>query len=72
MAKEVKRAPRVAERMREEIASVVGTELGDPRVRTLVDYENAKDVFPTVGIGGGICYFLWNRDESGACPHIRL
>jgi len=33
--------------------------LGDRRVRTLVDYENAKDVFPTVGIGGGICYFLW-------------
>ncbi len=41
--------------------------LGDRRVRTLVDYENAKDVFPTVGIGGGICYFLWNRDEPGLC-----
>jgi site-specific DNA-methyltransferase (adenine-specific) len=27
--------------------------LSDRRVRTLVDYENAKDVFPTVGIGGG-------------------
>ena len=41
--------------------------LGDRRVRTLVDYENAKDVFPTVGIGGGICYFLWDRDKSGLC-----
>ena len=39
--------------------------LGDPHVRSLVDYENAKDVFPTVGIGGGICYFLWDRDEPG-------
>jgi site-specific DNA-methyltransferase (adenine-specific) len=41
--------------------------LGDRRVRTLVDYENAKDVFPTVGIGGGICYFLWDRDNPGLC-----
>jgi site-specific DNA-methyltransferase (adenine-specific) len=44
--------------------------LGDRRVRTLVDYENAKDVFPTVGIGGGICYFLWNRDNPGLCECV--
>jgi ribosome-binding factor A len=36
VAKDLKRAPRVAERMREEIASVVGTELGDPRVRGVI------------------------------------
>lgn len=41
--------------------------LGDERIRTLVDYENAKDAFPTVGIGGGISYFLWNRDDPGSC-----
>lgn len=41
--------------------------LADRRIRTLVDYENAKDAFPTVGIGGGICYFLWNRDNPGLC-----
>lgn len=41
--------------------------LGDERIRTLVDYENAKDAFPTVGIGGGISYFLWNRDDPGLC-----
>ncbi len=41
--------------------------LNDQRVRTLVDYENAKDVFPTVGIGGGACYFLWDRDNPGPC-----
>jgi site-specific DNA-methyltransferase (adenine-specific) len=44
--------------------------LADRRVRTLVDYENAKDVFPTVGIGGGICYFLWNRDNPGDCECV--
>ena len=41
--------------------------LGDRRVRNLVDHENAKDVFPTVGIGGGICHFLWDRDNPGLC-----
>jgi site-specific DNA-methyltransferase (adenine-specific) len=46
--------------------------LGDRRVRKLVDYENAKDAFPTVGIGGGICYFLWNRENPGACDCMFL
>lgn len=44
--------------------------LGDRRVHTLVDYENAKDVFPTVGIGGGTCYFLWDRDNPGLCECV--
>jgi hypothetical protein len=41
--------------------------LGDRRIRNLVDYGNAKDAFPSVGIGGGICYFLWNREDPGTC-----
>lgn len=44
--------------------------LSDQRVRTLVDYGNAKDVFPTVGIGGGICYFLWDREHPGLCECV--
>jgi len=44
--------------------------LADKRVRNLIDYENAKDVFPTVGIGGGICYFLWDRDTPGQCESV--
>lgn len=44
--------------------------LGDRRIRRLVDNENAKDVFPTVGIGGGICYFLWDRDNPGLCECV--
>lgn len=44
--------------------------LSDMRVRTLVDYENAKDVFPTVGIGGGACYFLWDRERPGLCESV--
>lgn len=44
--------------------------LADQRVRKLVDYENAKDVFPTVGIGGGACYFLWDRENPGTCESV--
>ncbi|MEG2342422.1 MAG: Eco57I restriction-modification methylase domain-containing protein [Bacilli bacterium] len=42
--------------------------LGDRRIRTLVDYDNYKDVFPTLGgLAGGVCYFLWDRDNPGLC-----
>jgi site-specific DNA-methyltransferase (adenine-specific) len=44
--------------------------LTDERLRSLVDYENAKDAFPSVGIGGGICYFLWDREHQGLCECV--
>lgn len=41
--------------------------LADRRIRTLVDFPNASEVFPGVEIKGGVCYLLWNRDQEGAC-----
>jgi site-specific DNA-methyltransferase (adenine-specific) len=41
--------------------------LGDDRLRKLVDFENATDAFPGVDLAGGVCFFLWNRDERGPC-----
>ena len=41
--------------------------LNDDRIRKIVDYENATEVFPGVDIAGGICYFLWERDSKGDC-----
>ena len=41
--------------------------LNDRRIRILVDYPNAKDCFPNSSIGGGVCYFLWDRDHEGDC-----
>jgi site-specific DNA-methyltransferase (adenine-specific) len=41
--------------------------LGDDRVRTIDDYLSASDVFPSVGLKGGVCYFLWDRDNPGPC-----
>lgn len=41
--------------------------LNDDRIVKLVDYVNAKDCFSGVSLGGGVCYFLWDRDNPGAC-----
>ncbi len=41
--------------------------LADDRVRSIDDYLTASDVFPGVGLKGGVCYFLWDRDNPGAC-----
>lgn len=41
--------------------------LGDGRIRALVDYPNSAELFPTVDIKSGICYFLWDRDNTGPC-----
>ena len=46
--------------------------LNDDRIRKLVDYENASEVFPGVDIAGGICYFLWERDSHGLCEVINV
>jgi len=41
--------------------------LTDNRVRSIEDYLSAADVFPGVGLKGGVCYFLWDRDHPGSC-----
>ncbi|HHY54622.1 MAG TPA: restriction endonuclease [Chloroflexi bacterium] len=41
--------------------------LTDNRLRSIDDYLTASDVFPGVGLKGGVCYFLWDRDNPGAC-----
>ncbi len=41
--------------------------LHDKRITHLVDYPIASDVFPGVKVIGGVCYFLWERDNKGPC-----
>jgi site-specific DNA-methyltransferase (adenine-specific) len=41
--------------------------LSDDRLRSIDDYLSASDVFPGVGLKGGVCYFLWERDTRGQC-----
>lgn len=41
--------------------------LSDDRLRSVNDYLSAADVFPGVGLKGGVCYFLWDKDHPGEC-----
>ena len=44
----------------------------DKRIKTLVDFANAKDCFPQNSISGGVCYFLWAKDYNGPCEVINV
>ena len=37
--------------------------LSDNSLSELFDYPKATDLFPTVDIAGGLCYFLWDKNK---------
>lgn len=39
--------------------------LNNSNLRVIVDYLSSTDCFPGVSIEGGVCYFLWDRDNRG-------
>jgi adenine-specific DNA methylase len=39
--------------------------LEDTRIRVLHDFIDSTDIFPGTQIKGGVCYFLWDRDNQG-------
>lgn len=41
--------------------------LADDRIRSIDDFLSAAEVFPGVGLKGGVCYFLWDRNNTGPC-----
>ena len=41
--------------------------LSDKRVRIIHDFFNSNDVFPGIDLSGGVCFFLWDRDNMGEC-----
>ena len=41
--------------------------LSDTRIRELHDFVDASELFSGVEIKGGICYFLWDRENKGDC-----
>ena len=48
------------------------TMLNDSRLRVLVDYFDANDCFPGIDISGGVCYFLWDKNNKGLCKVISI
>lgn len=43
------------------------TMLKDNCLREMHDFLDASECFSGVSIEGGVCYFLWKRDEKGLC-----
>ncbi len=41
--------------------------LNDNRLRIIHDFNNASECFSGVEIKGGVCYFLWERENKGLC-----
>jgi site-specific DNA-methyltransferase (adenine-specific) len=41
--------------------------LADDRIRRIIDFEDVNDAFPGIDLAGGVCYFLWDRDNRGIC-----
>lgn len=39
----------------------------DNKVQYIKYYKRSRDVFPTVDMAGGICYFLWEKNYNGLC-----
>lgn len=46
--------------------------LSDTHLVKLYDFINSKDCFSSVDIGGGLCYFLWDRDICSDCNVINV
>lgn len=46
--------------------------LSDKHLSHVVDYVNAKDCFPGTSIGGGVCYFLWDKSHDGLCSYTNI
>jgi len=46
--------------------------LNDKRIRILCDYPDSTECFPGVDLSGGVCYFLWDRDNPDDCEIISV
>jgi len=44
--------------------------LNSTKFRHLADFPAAADLFPTVEIKGGVCYFLWDEKYDGPCKVV--
>ncbi len=45
--------------------------INDRRMAVLHDYAKADDVFPGIGLQGGVCYFKWALNHNNKCECYR-
>lgn len=43
--------------------------INERRLKIIVDFEDARLLFPSVHIDGGVCYFLWEKKYNGNPVH---
>ena len=46
--------------------------LNDKKIKKIVDFESASEVFPGVDIPGGVCYFLRDKFHNGDCEVVNF
>lgn len=46
--------------------------VNDKRIKRIVDYTNAKDCFSNISIGGGVNYFIWEKNYNGECEFTNI
>lgn len=47
--------------------------MNDCHITKIVDYTNSKDCFPGISVSGGVCYFLWDRENNNPlCEFINI
>ena len=44
--------------------------IDDKRIRVMHDFPDSSNCFPGVEIKGGVCYFVWSRDNEGKCEYV--
>lgn len=43
--------------------------INNKNIRIMHDYMNSNECFSNVSIEGGVCYFLWDRENEGLCNY---
>ncbi|MCQ2077551.1 MAG: Eco57I restriction-modification methylase domain-containing protein [Bacteroidaceae bacterium] len=46
--------------------------LSDKHILKMVDFFDAEECFPGIDISGGVCYFLWSRDQKDDCEVVNV
>lgn len=44
--------------------------ISDTRFKTIHDFSDGQECFPTLSLNGGVNYFLWDRDYNGPCKYV--
>ena len=46
--------------------------MSEHHLKAMVDYPNAKEVFPNTSISGGVNYFVWDKKYNGDCDFTSI